>query len=72
MTWATSHIPHKRVEDDGTIFGGPLIVTCSCGLEWKGPGSMAMFRAHYSSGITQDERPKPINTKQRTKRSRLP
>jgi hypothetical protein len=59
------------VEDDKTIFGGPLHVTCECGLDFTGKDPMAQFRAHYSSGITQDTAPKPINTNQRTKRSRL-
>jgi hypothetical protein len=74
MAWDNNHEPHKHVEPDGTIFGGPLIVTCSCGWEQKGHNAMAFFRDHYSlaMNLSKDTAPKPVNTKQRTRRSRLP
>lgn len=71
LTYGETHVPRKYVRDEDGPYG-PLHVDCSCGkfTAW-GVGAMDAFRKHYASGTTQETAPAPINTNQRTKRSRL-
>lgn len=68
IDWS-KHNPHKHAELNKT-----LAVNCDCGWHSREGGGYAMdqYRAHVSSLMPKhDEPPAPIDTRQRTKRSRL-